>query len=119
MYRLQMLQCVVKCGKLWNGVDKVLRARTLTHAGNHAASRLYCCYAVLCSVRSTFPGAGRFTGHWTGDTKVSWRSFREQTANILNANMWGLAMTGADICGYGIEGPPIMTDEQLQELCVR
>jgi alpha-glucosidase (family GH31 glycosyl hydrolase) len=33
--------------------------------------------------------------------------------------MWGLAMTGADICGYGIDGKPKMSDAQLQELCVR
>lgn len=49
--------------------------------------------------RSTFAGAGSFTGHWTGDTKVSWDSLREATGSILSANMWGLAMTGADICG--------------------
>lgn len=69
--------------------------------------------------RSTFPGAGRWTGHWTGDTKVTWQALQEQTAYILSANMWGVAMTGADICGYGIDGKPKMNDQQLQELCVR
>lgn len=75
------------------------------------------CVDLCC--RSTFPGAGRFTGHWTGDTPVTWQALREQTASILSANMWGLAMTGADICGYGIEGKPKASDTQLQELCVR
>jgi alpha-glucosidase (family GH31 glycosyl hydrolase) len=54
--------------------------------------------------RSTFPGAGVVTGHWTGDTSISWQALRESTASVLNANMWGLAMTGADICGYGALG---------------
>lgn len=71
------------------------------------------------SCRSTFPGAGRYSGHWTGDTKVTWQAFNEQTANVLSANMWGLAMTGADICGYGIDGKTNMTDAERQELCVR
>jgi alpha-glucosidase (family GH31 glycosyl hydrolase) len=44
---------------------------------------------------------------------------QEQTANVLSANLWGVAMTGADLCGYGIDGIPKMTDEQLQELCIR
>lgn len=69
--------------------------------------------------RSTFPGSGKWTGHWTGDTKITWQAMREQTANVLSANLWGIAMTGADLCGYGIEGIPKMTDEQLQELCIR
>jgi alpha-glucosidase (family GH31 glycosyl hydrolase) len=46
---------------------------------------------------------------------------REATASILNANMWGLAMTGADICGYGIEGTQhmLVNEAQREELCVR
>lgn len=74
---------------------------------------------VFMLTRSTFPGAGRWTGHWTGDTKVTWQALQEQTAYILSANLWGVAMTGADICGYGIDGIPKMNDQQLQELCVR
>lgn len=70
--------------------------------------------------RSTFPGAGPYTGHWTGDTKTSWGSLQQATAGILSSNMWGLAMTGADICGYGIEGKATtLTVKQQEELCVR
>lgn len=50
---------------------------------------------------------------------MTWEAFQQQTAAVLSANMWGLAMTGADICGYGIEGLPKMSDVQLQELCIR
>jgi alpha-glucosidase (family GH31 glycosyl hydrolase) len=50
---------------------------------------------------------------------TTWQAFREQTGSILSANMWGMAMTGADICGYGIEGATGMTDAERQELCTR
>lgn len=80
-------------------------------------------YSVL--YRSTFPGAGRFTAHWTGDNGVNWENLYMSIAGIINTNMWGMAMVGADICGFadmaykeGGSGD-IIPDKSLQELCNR
>jgi hypothetical protein len=85
--------------------------------------------AVSLPCRSTFPGAGRFTGHWTGDNAANWQSFADSISGILNSNMWGLAMTGADICGFedwdaytGKASGPLglrLSNEDYQQLCVR
>lgn len=50
--------------------------------------------------RSTSPGAGRFTGHWTGDNAADWANLYLSIAGIINTNFWGMSMAGADICGY-------------------
>jgi hypothetical protein len=73
--------------------------------------------------RSTFPGAGKWTAHWTGDNAANWENLYWSIAGILNTNMWGMAMVGSDICGFldelvnhpGAQLPP----EELQHLCVR
>jgi alpha-glucosidase (family GH31 glycosyl hydrolase) len=87
------------------------------------------CHAVPHCCRSTFPGAGRFAGHWTGDNAANWQSFADSISGILNSNMWGLAMTGADICGFvdmeaytGRDLGPLtqrLSDKDFQQLCVR
>uniref|UniRef100_A0A383WFG9 Maltase n=1 Tax=Tetradesmus obliquus TaxID=3088 RepID=A0A383WFG9_TETOB len=51
-------------------------------------------------VRSTFPGSGRWAGHWTGDNRASWRSLAESVAQTLTPSMWGISMVGPDICGF-------------------
>lgn len=73
--------------------------------------------------RSTFPGAGKWTAHWTGDNGANWENLYWSITGILNTNMWGMAMVGADICGFldelvghpGAQLPP----EELQHLCMR
>ncbi|WIA20582.1 hypothetical protein OEZ85_004970 [Tetradesmus obliquus] len=75
--------------------------------------------------RSTFPGAGRFTAHWTGDNGVNWENLYMSIAGIINTNMWGMPMVGADICGFADmafkEGgsPDVIPESSLRELCNR
>ncbi|XP_060067005.1 lysosomal alpha-glucosidase-like [Ylistrum balloti] len=61
--------------------------------------------------RSTFPGQGQFGGHWSGDNDATYSDMYFSIPEILNFNMFGISMIGADICGFRSE-----TNEQL---CVR
>jgi alpha-glucosidase (family GH31 glycosyl hydrolase) len=87
--------------------------------------------AITAPLRSTFPGAGKWAGHWTGDNGANWESLRDSVPSILAPNMWGIAMVGADICGfvdmadYNGNGrdmdPPKyrLSDDEYHQLCNR
>ncbi|XP_072549705.1 lysosomal alpha-glucosidase isoform X2 [Salminus brasiliensis] len=61
--------------------------------------------------RSSFPGLGRFSGHWTGDVHSDWEQLRYSIPAVLLFALYGVPLVGADICGF--EG------DTSEELCVR
>ncbi|KAL0279779.1 UNVERIFIED_CONTAM: hypothetical protein PYX00_001264 [Menopon gallinae] len=50
--------------------------------------------------RSTFPGLGRFSGHWSGDVASSWFDMKKTISQMLSFSLYGIPMMGADICGF-------------------
>lgn len=63
--------------------------------------------------RATLFGGSKFAFTWIPDVKSSYESMKISLADVLNHNIFGYAMTGADICGF-------VSDQQVQpELCAR
>lgn len=50
--------------------------------------------------RSTFAGSGNWACHWLGDNWRDWAYMNYSIAGIMNMNMFGIPLTGADVCGF-------------------
>lgn len=61
--------------------------------------------------RATSPGQGAWTGHWSGDIESSWGDMRLSIPNMLSFGMYGIPLSGADICGF--------RENTTVELCAR
>ena len=60
--------------------------------------------------RSTFPGSGVHTAHWLGDNTASSEDMYYSIPGMLNFQMFGIPLVGADICGFGGEKQGITGD---------
>ncbi|GAB6021372.1 hypothetical protein CHUAL_003980 [Chamberlinius hualienensis] len=51
--------------------------------------------------RGTSVGQHNYTGHWTGDIWSDWDEMRYSIPAVLNYNIFGFSLVGADMCGFG------------------
>lgn len=47
--------------------------------------------------RSTFAGAGKYTSHWLGDNFSNWKYLAYSVSGIMNFQMFGIPLVGADV----------------------
>uniref|UniRef100_A0A8C7XUH5 alpha-glucosidase n=1 Tax=Oryzias sinensis TaxID=183150 RepID=A0A8C7XUH5_9TELE len=73
-----------------------------------ALQRVFGGNRTLMLTRSSFPGVGKYSGHWLGDNGANWNDIKWAIPGMLEFGLFGI---GADICGF--------FDDSSEELCRR
>ncbi|XP_071751949.2 sucrase-isomaltase, intestinal [Centroberyx gerrardi] len=80
-------------------------------ASEKALQRVFGGNRTLMLTRSSFPGVGKYSGHWLGDNAANWNDIKWAIPGMLEFGLFGVPYIGADICGF--------FDDSSEELCRR
>uniref|UniRef100_A0AAQ5XRX1 alpha-glucosidase n=1 Tax=Amphiprion ocellaris TaxID=80972 RepID=A0AAQ5XRX1_AMPOC len=80
-------------------------------ASEKALQRVFGKSRSLLLTRSSFPGVGKYSGHWLGDNAANWNDIKWAIPGMLEFGLFGVPYIGADICGF--------FDDSSEELCRR
>ncbi|XP_032365998.1 maltase-glucoamylase, intestinal [Etheostoma spectabile] len=80
-------------------------------ATEKALQRVFAGNRTLMLTRSSFPGVGKYSGHWLGDNAANWNDIKWAIPGMLEFGLFGVPYIGADICGF--------FDDCSEELCRR
>ncbi|XP_039865377.1 sucrase-isomaltase, intestinal-like [Simochromis diagramma] len=80
-------------------------------ASEKALQRVFGANRTLLLTRSSFPGVGKYSGHWLGDNGANWNDIKWAIPGMLEFGLFGIPYIGADICGF--------FDDSTEELCRR
>ncbi|XP_023817356.1 sucrase-isomaltase, intestinal [Oryzias latipes] len=80
-------------------------------ATEQALQRVFGGNRTLMLTRSSFPGVGKYSGHWLGDNGANWNDIKWAIPGMLEFGLFGVPYIGADICGF--------FDDSSEELCRR
>lgn len=88
-----------------------LYAYSMVLATEQALKRVFGNNRTLMLTRSSFPGVGKYSGHWLGDNAANWNDIKWAIPGMLEFGLFGIPYIGADICGF--------FDDSSEELCRR
>ncbi|KAM3616402.1 uncharacterized protein V6R79_017274 [Siganus canaliculatus] len=88
-----------------------LYAYSMVLATEVAMQEVYGQNRSLMLTRSSFPGVGKYSGHWLGDNGANWNDIKWAIPGMLEFGLFGIPYIGADICGF--------FDDSSEELCRR
>uniref|UniRef100_A0A7N8WS69 alpha-glucosidase n=1 Tax=Mastacembelus armatus TaxID=205130 RepID=A0A7N8WS69_9TELE len=80
-------------------------------ATEKALQRVFGENRTMMLTRSSFPGVGKYSGHWLGDNAANWNDIKWAIPGMLEFGLFGIPYIGADICGF--------FDDSSEELCRR
>lgn len=64
--------------------------------------------------RSTRAGQGKYGYHWLGDNYSTWDQLRYTVQGVLNFQIFGIPLVGADVCGFHNNTTPELCSRWLE-----